>query len=135
MKLPQQFSERMQKIQKVDLTAFILGTALLFFSGSILIAMHLHDDLVITKGHFSVSDISLILHASAALSLLLSPLHRRIFGALSTTFAFMVLLLTGYMYTQNPLQSVIGLLTLLFMNFLLLGPSLGVLLTSFKIRK
>jgi hypothetical protein len=118
-------------------TAVALGAMLLLFFGSIIVTLHWHGDLSLTQGRFdrgTLSDITLILHASVGLFLLLSPLQRRFFGAAATLVALASVALTWYFrYTADaPLKSVIGLLILVLLNLLILAPSLLVLFSSFR---
>lgn len=130
------FLQRLQQSKKADITVIIVGVMLLFFWGSVIITRYMHDDLVIIKGYVDFrlgTDINLILHALLGLSLILSPLRRRFSGSLATTLALSTIVIMGYSYTQRThLQSFIGLIVIISYAFLILVPSLYVLVTAFK---
>jgi hypothetical protein len=119
------------RTKKVDVIALIFGAVILLIYGSMALMMHLYGDLGLTKGEIDgrlLGDISVIMHASVGIALLLSPLRRRFFRLLATALALICIGLSSYFYLENThLRSMILLIFGLLINVMLLAPSLLVL--------
>lgn len=102
------------------------GAVLFLFYGSIIVSAYVYGDFNITKGPITarLPDMNLVLQMFVGIFILLSPLHRRVFGILSTCFSLAALSIVAF---GGQTGSFFGAL-LVFL--LLLVPSAYILLSS-----
>ena len=105
----------------------VYGAVLLLFYGSIIVTARMYGDFNITEGPITarLPDINLVLQTCVGIFILLSPLHRRILGILSTLFSLAALSIVVFVERT-------GLLGILFVSTLLLVPSVYVSLASWQ---
>ena len=110
---------------KSDLVEVVYGAILLLFYGSIIVTACIYGDFNVTEGPITarLPDINLVLQTCVGLFILLSPLHRRTLGILSTLFSLAALSIVAF-------DEQTGWLGILFVSILLLAPSAYVLLAS-----
>ena len=103
------------------------GAVLFLFYGSIIVSAYMYGDFNVTEGPISarLPDINLVLQTCVGIFILLSPLHRRILGILSTLFSLAALSIVAF-------GEQTGSLGVLFVSLLLLVPSAYVLLSSWQ---
>lgn len=127
-------SQFFERIRRNDIVGLIWGSALSLFYGSILISTFVHGDFNITEGNLDskLPDISLIFQLCVGLSLLFSFLHRKFFGISATAFALISTLIIVYFNINNTPPVGVLLIAVFTIIFLLLGPSMYVLFSSFR---
>lgn len=126
-----QFFER---IHKNDIVGLVWGSMLSLFYGSIIISTFVHGDFNITEGSIDskLPNIVLVSQLCVGLSLFLSFLHRKFFGILATAFALVSTLIIVYFNIKNTPPAGVLLVGVFIIVFLLLGPSMYVLFSSFR---